>query len=353
MKKHLKTPSIEQFRHVVTSLKRNLEFVGLDENGEAIFDTLIDYPILKVTATEKIHGTNAGFAFYNDSEEVFWTQSKENIITPEKDNAGFAFWAYGKQEILKNIIKRLAEYNNIDLKKNIVVLYGEWAGGSIQKNTAVQGLTKSFFIFKRFRVTSIDSGDTEYFDTCIDGKYIDDTSNDIYNVSNFPTYEFDLDLNRPDIFQTEIVNLVETKIEPASPLGQQLGFPSNVGEGVVCEVTVKDRTSLFKVKGEKHSKSKVKKLKKIDNELENKKIEVANEVSRNWRLEQGFQEANDTLNGGEPDIRNIGKFLKWINLDIIKEESDIIREAGFEPKDIFRYSTDIAKKWYFEQLKKV
>ena len=36
MKKHISFPSIEQFRNVVGTVNRQYNFVGLDENGEAI-----------------------------------------------------------------------------------------------------------------------------------------------------------------------------------------------------------------------------------------------------------------------------------------------------------------------------
>ena len=38
MKKMIKFPSIDQFRTVVSNINRQYNFVGLDENGEAIYD---------------------------------------------------------------------------------------------------------------------------------------------------------------------------------------------------------------------------------------------------------------------------------------------------------------------------
>ncbi len=78
--KHISFPSIEQFRNVVGSVNRQYNFVGLDENGEAIYDSSLPKPVLTFKGTVKLHGTNAGVCF-NDVDGM-WYQSRENIITP-------------------------------------------------------------------------------------------------------------------------------------------------------------------------------------------------------------------------------------------------------------------------------
>ena len=90
MKKHISMPSIEQFRNIVTNINRQFNFIGLDVNGEAIYDTTLPKPVLRFVGTIKLHGSNASCCF-NDIDGL-WAQSREDIITPEKDNAGFAFF---------------------------------------------------------------------------------------------------------------------------------------------------------------------------------------------------------------------------------------------------------------------
>jgi hypothetical protein len=84
MKKMIKFPSIEQFRSVVATVLRQYNFAGLDENGDAIYDTTKPKPTLTFKGTVKLHGTNAGVSFkygYDNTSE-YWVQSRENIITP-------------------------------------------------------------------------------------------------------------------------------------------------------------------------------------------------------------------------------------------------------------------------------
>jgi len=56
MKKHISFPSIEQFKNVIANVNRKHNFVGLDENGDAIYDPSKPKPKLKFKGTVKLHG---------------------------------------------------------------------------------------------------------------------------------------------------------------------------------------------------------------------------------------------------------------------------------------------------------
>ena len=128
---------------------------------------------------------------------------------------------------------------------------------------------------------------------------------------------------------------------------------STVGEGVVCTFRLNGTLQQFKVKGTAHSASKVKTLKPVDNEKLQKVQDVAQQVTPAWRLEQMFALANDTINGGIPTMQNMGSFMKLLNQDILKEESDVIAEAGLEPKEVFSTVSKIARQWYNEELNRL
>src|SRR5574344_1688351 len=130
MKRMIRYPSIEQFRGVVKQITERACYVGQDEDGKAIFDYLKPKPKLVFSASEKAHGSNGGVCY--SIPDSIWAQSRENIITVEKDNAGFAFFVSQNENILIDMIKRLAKEYNINLNEKIITLYGEWAGGNIQ-----------------------------------------------------------------------------------------------------------------------------------------------------------------------------------------------------------------------------
>lgn len=81
----------------------------------------------EITVTEKIDGTNAALQITEDGE--LYAQSRNRLITPESDNAGFARWAAENRESLVE-----------DLGPGIH--FGEWWGQGIQRR---YGLDKKLF----------------------------------------------------------------------------------------------------------------------------------------------------------------------------------------------------------------
>jgi hypothetical protein len=88
----------------------------------------------QIVVTEKIDGTNACVVIKD--KNIIACQSRNNFITPENDNMGFARWAWGNEEELV----KLGEGHH----------FGEWAGPGIQKNPH-NLLEKTFFLFNVFR----------------------------------------------------------------------------------------------------------------------------------------------------------------------------------------------------------
>lgn len=352
MKRFIKFPSIDQFRSIIKNVTHSASYIGYDEETKKpIYNPTAEYPTITATGTEKIHGTNASVCFSNP--DGFWVQNRTRIITPLADNAACAFYAEQNESVWLDIIIDLSDEYNIDLDENIITIYYEWCGGSIQKNTAVSGLDKRAIIFRHFKVSPIEHNEdiaATWHETKIQDDWVDSAENKIYNICTFPTYDIIIDFSNPLMAQNEMVDLVENTIEPSSPVGETFGIKGNIGEGIVVSFTYKGTLHQFKVKGEKHSKSKVKKLKKVDDVKLQKIQDMAQKVTPGWRLEQMFDEANDVINGGEPTIKNMGPFMKLVNTDIVKEESDIIVEAGLEPKEIFKSVSVIARRFYQDKL---
>lgn len=348
MKKMIKWPSIEQFRTVVANVNRSVGYIGLDENGDAIYDHSVSKPKLKFKGTVKLHGTNAGVCFNQVSG--MWCQSRENIITPEKDNAGFAFFAESNRERFLDLFTVIALKHNIDIKTNTISIYGEWCGASIQKNVGITNLEKSFFIFgvkvSPFEIEGAEKQPTAYF---IDHSDLRSNDNKIYNIEDYQTYELEIDFNVPQLVQNKIIELT-IAVEDECPVAKAFGFPNTIGEGIVWSCEVNGTVHRWKSKGEKHAgKSKVKTLNKVDDEKIRKVLAVAEQVTPTWRLAQMLAEACDTINGGTLDRSKLGTYIKLVINDIIKEDSDVLTENGVEPKDIGKYVSEIARRYFFDQ----
>ena len=364
-KRMISMGSIEQFRNVIHNVQKSAQYIGYDkETDETIVDRNVVLPKMSVIATEKIHGTNSGVSYSHP--DGFWVQSRKNIITVEKDNAACAFNVSQNVDVWMDIINKLASHHDINLNENIITVFFEWAGGNIQKKSAVSGLEKLSFIFQHFKVSPIEQDldangkqSNAYWletrvGTGIDAKWLDSFENKIYNVMNFTHWAFDIDFNAPGEVQNYMIKLVEEDIEPHSPLGQQLGIDDNVGEGIVVTFMFKDVLYKFKVKGNKHANSNVKVLKPVDTVKEQNKVDFANLVCTPIRLEQAWQETfgidNEKL---EPNIKATGDFLRAVIKDVWKEESDIAYGKSLEPKEVNSLISKVARVWFMSELDKM
>ncbi len=366
MKRMIKYNSIKDFGTAVKNLKFEVQNTGeYDEDNHPIVNRLAVMPTLLVKMSEKIHGTNAG-ACYSEPDG-FWVQSRERILDRnlEKDNAACAYVGYGNENTWINIIKKLADNYNISLNKYIVSIYYEWSGGSIQKNSALSGLEKKAIIFQHFKVSPIEPVVDEFgervsseeqpaywLETKVDSEWIEDKEFEIYNIMNFKHYELEIDFEKAILANNTLIELIE-KNEMNSPVGQAFGIDGNIAEGIVGTFEYKDTIFKFKVKGEKHANSKVKILKPVDNEKEQRKIDLAQKVTTALRCEQAWQVVHGIDNEiKEPEKKNVVEFLRWVHGDVMKECLDDYREAKLEPKEINGQISKIAKLWFFEQLEK-
>lgn len=344
MKKMIKFPSIEQFRTVVSNINRQYNFAGLDENGEAIYDPSLPKPVLKFKGTVKLHGTNAGVSYTANSG--MWAQSRENIITPEKDNAGFAFFAHSHETEFMRMFFTVAAKEDIDLHKNTISIYGEWAGKGIQKGVGISNIEKSFFIFG-VKITPHTETEEEikanpaYW---VDGSYLKDTEVKIFNIEDFQTYEIEIDFNMPQLVQNKLSDLT-IAVEEECPVAKHFG-ESGIGEGIVWSVDFKGVVHRFKVKGEKHSSSNVKTLAAVDVDKLNSINEFIEYAVTESRFNQGLE---NTFPNNEPiDVRKMGDLIRWVVNDILKEETDTLVKNGLEPKDVNKYVSAKVREMFFK-----
>merc|ERR1712150_389018 len=151
--------------------------------------------------------------------------------------------------------------------------YFEWCGGSIQKKSAVSGMEKMAIIFRTFKISPVIHGTDigRWCETASKGAWIDSAKDSIHNVSNFPTYEFEIDFADSHKLQERIMKIVMETIEPSSPIGEALGIKGNIGEGLVVSFTYKGGVKMPKIKT-------------MDNEKAQKCEDLAVKVSPVWRL---------------------------------------------------------------------
>lgn len=338
MEKMITFPEIGQFRQIIKLVNDNTRYSGRDENGDAIFDASKVLPTLTFSGTVKLHGTNAGVTLTKTGE--MYAQSRENVITIEKDNAGFAFFVESNKESFKKLFKTL------DIRDaDYLTIFGEWCGGNIQKNVAINGLPKMFVIFA-VKLSFDDEQKANYFLTDDETKHLKNVDSRIYNILDFEQFKIDIDFQNPQLIQNKLIELTND-VEVECPVGKAFGN-IGVGEGIVWKCDTPKGTLRFKVKGEKHSSSKVKHLAPVNTEKVNSIKEFAEYVVTESRLNQAIEKVFTSVN--QPiDIKKMGDFLKWINNDVMKEEIDTLNDNGLEPKDVNGVISNLARTWFLDK----
>lgn len=346
-----KYPSIEQFRNVIKAIERKYMYSYNEDSDEWEYDQSKTMPTLTFSGTVKLHGTNAGV--YMDSTGEINAQKRSGVCTPEKDNAGFASWVGGTEitTVFDNIRTHLLSFYK-EIEGRSIVVYGEWCGGNIQKGVAIAGLPKMFIVFG-VKVIAVDEDDDFWLDIS-QYKGFRYSEHNIDSIYDFETYSIDIDFNNPKLAVPQLQLLTE-QVENKCPVGNFFGN-EGVGEGIVWQHSFDDGSMVrFKVKGEKHSSTKVKKLASVDIEKMNSVTEFINYAVTENRLLQAVENTlsvhggNTTGDVYDFDRKKLGQFIKWVSSDVLKEESDTLNENDLTMKDVGSSLSKKCKDWFFEQ----
>lgn len=323
-------PSTEQFRNVVTSVKQ-----WASKMGNPI-------PTLTFYGTVKVHGTNGGVG-YDSITDTIWAQSRERVLTLDADNAGFAAYVFQHEEAFKNFFREIAIYGET------VIMYGEWAGPGVQSGVGVAQLKEKMFF--PFQLHYVHGEDTWKVPAWAFSARIGEIPRAI-EISNFGLYEITINFNEPQQVQNKLVELMQ-EVEAQCPVAKAFGI-EGVGEGIVWARYMPEGGVLqFKVKGEKHSTSRVKTVAVLSEEDLDRLKSIGTFVESvlpEARLSQGLDKLREM--GLPIEMRSIGEYLKWVGQDVLREEGDIITAAGIERKELMPKVTAKAKAYFIEAMNK-
>jgi hypothetical protein len=240
--KHISFPSIDQFRTVIMTV-----------NQRCALKQITDKPTLTFAGTVKLHGTNASVV-YNGIN--MYAQTRDTILSLEKDNAGFARWVGENtlwQETLEGILTAYQTTGFIGSadyeaerphakEAHTVAVYGEWCGGSIQKGVALNKLPKMFVVFGiKFLHAGMVKENGEMvpgqigtwlmpWDLAVATDMLKGVGIPLHCIEDFPTWLIDIDFNEPVQSQNRLGELT-LAIEQECPVGKHFGV-SGVGEGL-------------------------------------------------------------------------------------------------------------------------
>lgn len=327
----IKYPDTEQFRHTVKHVIDRAKF----ENVEP--------PTLRFHGSVKLHGTNSSIILYPDGN--FTLQSRNNTL---KDNGHFGFVNF-----VNDNIDTIKKHFYLRDETKPITIYGEWCGEGIQKgNIAIAQLEKMFVIFG---IRIGEQEDSQWIEHDLDPVTLMSVEElnkiKVYHINQFETWTLDIDFSQPQLSQNILVETTRM-VEECCPVGQEFGV-SGTGEGIVWKCIIPGYCGSdywFKVKGEKHSPTKVKTLAEVDVE----KLKTVNEFVDRTVTEVRLQQSIEYLKemGLEVSQKSTGQFLSWVFGDIMKEEKDVLEASGLDRKDIGKDIGTKARKWFFEYLDK-
>lgn len=367
-------PSIEQFRNAVQNIKQingNLERSGILPNYSITFE-----------GTVKLHGTNAGIMVYSNGDYV--PQGRERSISIESDNYGFAAYALNPQLVnfvkpkLEAILKKFNSDGNTYIS---IGLFGEWAGVGIQKGVGIASMPRFFAPFGICLFKELDNGYVRNWLPTEENKAFYHEELRIFPVACIPncTFEKTIDFSSQSTLAEVSNELSELtlKVEEQCPFAKHFGF-EGIGEGIVWKnktifshfvnFETQDGKHIqgecgldlfelaFKVKGEKHSSSKVKTIKQLapaDIERIKKVEDFVEYVLTDSRLNQGFEyikQQLNTENDCDVSTNQTGEFLQWISKDVIKEETDTLTGNGLCWKDVSGGICKKARSWFIQKV---
>lgn len=288
-----KYTSIKSFAHLIKKVRR----YGLGQR---------DY-IIKI----KLHGTNAAIV---KEGGVLHAQSRNRVITPDNDNAGFAQY--------------VSTLDPMVFTEGAVV-YGEWAGPGVQKGDAVCKIPqKTFFVFAvkdKFGVVSSDLDALKFF---------------VPEVPQIMVLPKMGDLSFDPYNDIEVDKVAEELSELAESIGKRDPYIAEVfgvegsGEGIVlslADATEEDYSNFIcKVKCAGHRV-------KAGKAAAVRKLEIPSDVKSfcdmfvtDARVKQGISEVCN----GVATFKDIPDFAKWFGSDVKKESVEELLSADLTWKDV-------------------
>lgn len=239
-----------------------------------------------------VHNSNAGVTLSQNGELT--AQSRERELTLTSDNAGFCLWM--NQESHKNFflekLKSLIEPDDIS-----ITVFGEWAGGNIQKGVAVCNLPKQLYVFSVCHLKQ--DGTRVYSNNLI--TLFDDKKLGVYNLLQFEHECINIDFEKTDSYINKFVEEAE-KIGDVCPVGKKFGITNEILESTFTM----DKNQLFHCSGDT-----------ISDFMTNKLLDLSNN-SNKINLGEKYNLLINKVNP-KPGVMNI--VIKDLNDVIIHEEN--------------------------------
>ncbi|KAJ4993206.1 hypothetical protein SVAN01_01181 [Stagonosporopsis vannaccii] len=334
------TQHVSEVVRALKELERDPEYAY---NGSI----LVSVPL---SGSVKLHGTHADILIYDDDRIVLQSKNVCNI-TVANDNLGFADSMADKTstilELRDSCLARWKSLNPdtpLSLTQPILVA-GEWIGTGIQKDVAIVQLSRRFVIIS-ISINGSWVPNTAYAD-------IESPSSCIYNISRGGTFTATLHPNDVAGTIAEVSPFAEA-VALSCPFAASFGVLGE-GEGIVWkpshEALNANPALWFKTKGGRFKPSFTPAPKTVPKDTQRKR-DAADHLAVLWCSEERMQQGWDWLNetGMMRDMKALGKFLKWVQGDVLAEERGYLQANGVDEGMLKVSIARVARMWYIQRI---
>lgn len=298
-------------------------------------------------AKVKLHGSLAAIQIHPDGTLI--PQSHHNLISVTQDNYGFANWTHN---VFAHAVRHTPMFSKL---KDVLTVFGEWAGPGIQQKVAVSKIPyKTFHVFAAL-YRGVD-GDYGFFQEPDELQTF--VPDNLQTLKVLPWFDHEVKIDWAAPVETigaqlEAVNQHVEQIDKVDPYIKDTYGLNGPGEGLVyypqCLPWSQAQGFFFKAKGETHQVVDAKPAQAkapIDPQAQNVIDAFVSAVTQPARLQQGA----DLL--GPVNPKNIGPFLAWLDKDIQAECKAEIAATGLDYATALKKGVQaVAKTWYLEKVK--
>lgn len=207
--------SIDQFRQVVTRVRNFCNSTGKP------------LPTWTFTGRPKLHGTNAGIRRPVKGGPLR-PQSRNNVLSVDSDNAGFAAFVERNQEVIRSLFDKTFGPDSD------ITVFGEWCGGNIQDRVALNQCPKHFVVFGAWN-HAIEA----YVPVRATTSFVDHGAG-VYHITEVPEETLTIDFNQPHLVQDVLAELVE-RYEARCPWATFMGAiptePYEISQDVTGQIS--------------------------------------------------------------------------------------------------------------------
>jgi len=351
-------PSITQLHNVVKDIEKSLK-----TDSNSLPHSYCSKKEILYKSKIKLHGSNAGICIQQVDNEIKLKVQSRNLFQDEKSALGKLVLKHEKKfiESFLNNRKKLSELLN-EKEINNFVIFGEICGPKIQKGVALSSLKNDIFAIFALLVNE----DYIIYDPKEIEKFLpSELPQHVYVLPWYKNeknedYTYSLDFMNQEKLEKKAddINLQVSKIDKEDPWVYQVFKIKGHGEGIVLyplnvgdDHLVKNgviKTNVyevfsFKAKGDKHKNVQKQKSAQVNPQTAKGAKAYAELMVTQARCEQGAKEV------GELNLKFTGKFVQWIEKDVLKEGKDELEASKLTWKEVKSEVLKAASSWYKEK----